>query len=380
MQPKLASLKVQELRLYEVNSISEMENIRDSWNHIVHQNPNATPFQLWEWNYGMVKYEGHRIRLHILVAENSGGEIIGCAPFWIRTGGFPGFNVLEFIGTGRSDYLDLIVLDSYKDIFIKKLVEWIDQHNEWRIIALKGLRQETVNMLSPLGKLDIRPYDVCPIIRLPDTVEAYNKQISRRLRKNIRHYTNRLTQEGNITFSVSSTPSQLQNDLFILFDLHQQKQVSGGERGRFYKKEQKEIMQEITMALAEAGLVRLYMLKLGGKTISTSYNIRFAKWEYSYTMGMDPDFSLLSPGTILENHMIGEAIKDGMNVYDFLRGDEKYKSKWTNDKCQLFQIVRARTKADMLLWSKWESLRYRIYRSSIIKKIYHATIGKFNSV
>jgi CelD/BcsL family acetyltransferase involved in cellulose biosynthesis len=49
-----------------------------------------------------------------------------------------------------------------------------------------------------------------------------------------------------------------------------------------------------------------------------------------YQMGWAPDCPIESPGVILLSHSIEQAIAEGLRRYDFLRGDEAYKFRWTN--------------------------------------------------
>ena len=45
--------------------------------------------------------------------------------------------------------------------------------------------------------------------------------------------------------------------------------------------------------------------------------------------GFDQQYNKFSLGTLLVKKLIDFGIKNGMTVFDFLRGNEAYKSKWT---------------------------------------------------
>ena len=365
------------LRFYEVRSLSEMETIRDAWNHLVLSAPTTTSFQTWEWNFGMAKYEGKSARLRIVVAENTCGEVVGIAPFWIRSHGVPGLSVLEFIGIGRGDYSDLFFSESYKDIFVPSVMEWIERSTEWRILHLYNLRQETVDLISRYGKFTIRPCGGCPYAQLPDTLEEYERKIlQKRLRQKIRQKRKLLAGNGRLAFSACETTSQLLADLPIFLDLHQRRQRTKGERGRFFEEQWRTSFQEISLALFRAGFLRLGLLRIDGQPAASVYNVRFRDRECFYYGGMAPPLARYSPGNLLHHWMIEGAIKDGVRVYDFLKGDEPYKFLWTNERVQLFEMVRARSRAEGFLWQKSKSLRNIVYRSRLIKRVYFATIGR----
>jgi len=44
--------------------------------------------------------------------------------------------------------------------------------------------------------------------------------------------------------------------------------------------------------------------------------------------GFDPKFASISPGTLLIGHAIEQAMADGSQAFDFLRGVERYKYLW----------------------------------------------------
>lgn len=49
---------------------------------------------------------------------------------------------------------------------------------------------------------------------------------------------------------------------------------------------------------------------------------------YGYLSGFDPAYAFESPGTILLDHAIREAAREGCSEFNFLRGQEPYKYAW----------------------------------------------------
>jgi CelD/BcsL family acetyltransferase involved in cellulose biosynthesis len=354
-----------------------MKTVRESWNRLVLNAPTATPFQSWEWNFGMAKFEGDRVRLQIIVAERIDGEVVGIAPFWMTRKGWLNLTVLEFIGTRKSDYLNILFLEPYKEAFVHQLLEWIERNAKWQILNFQNLRQESVDLISKFGSFEIQPSDICPIVYLPTTIEAYERELQKKLRQTIHRQGKLLSSEGRISFSVSRTASQLRTDLPVLFDLHQRRYRTKGERGKFFDQQWKDAFLEISLALAQEGFVRLGLLRIDGQPAACLYNLRLRDQEYAYFAGLEPDFARYSPGSLLHHWMIGEAIKDGVRVYDFMRGYEPYKSRWTNVTCQTFQVVRARSRVIYQVWKTREAIRASIYGSRWVKRVYITMLGMY---
>ena len=46
---------------------------------------------------------------------------------------------------------------------------------------------------------------------------------------------------------------------------------------------------------------------------------------YLYNSAYEPDAARLSPGLVLVSHLVERSIDEGLEVFDFLRGPERYK-------------------------------------------------------
>ena len=71
----------------------------------------------------------------------------------------------------------------------------------------------------------------------------------------------------------------------------------------------------------------LAFLKLNGRRVAVNYGFRFRETLSTYLNGMIElgDMAKFSPGKVLHELTMQEGIKEGMQVYDFMRGRERYK-------------------------------------------------------
>jgi CelD/BcsL family acetyltransferase involved in cellulose biosynthesis len=210
-------------------------------------------------------------------------------------------------------------------------------------------------------------------------MENFEQALPKNLRHNIRRRRKMIGSPDRLIFSMSRKASELTSDLDVFFDLHQRRQRSKGERGRFFDKRWRESFQEMSLMLLKAGLLRLGMLRIDGHPAACYYNLRMGEREYCYSGGMEPGYARYSPGSLLDYWMISEAIKDGIRTYDFGLGNEAYKFQWANETSHLFEMVRARTRVESLIWEKWNFLHKALYRSRLLKRIYLTTVGRFQN-
>jgi CelD/BcsL family acetyltransferase involved in cellulose biosynthesis len=77
-----------------------------------------------------------------------------------------------------------------------------------------------------------------------------------------------------------------------------------------------------------AGLLRLHALRLDGRIVAVMYALAAKRRAYCYICGFDPEFAALSPGTLILGHSIWQAVREGADEVDFLRGQERFKYFW----------------------------------------------------
>ena len=77
------------------------------------------------------------------------------------------------------------------------------------------------------------------------------------------------------------------------------------------------------------GALRLSSLTADGKILAIIYGFHHGRKYYFYQSGFDPAYFQLSPGLVLMNFSIEQAIKRGAEEFHFLRGEEEYKAKFT---------------------------------------------------
>ena len=73
------------------------------------------------------------------------------------------------------------------------------------------------------------------------------------------------------------------------------------------------------------GWLRLYCLELDGEIAAITYCYRFRNRIYLMQAGFDPALAKSNPGKVLLGHALEHAIGEGNAVFDFLKGEHRYK-------------------------------------------------------
>lgn len=296
------------------------EALRPEWQELQDQGGAATFFQTWEWNSLWWRHLG-RGTPYLLTFRRK-DSLIGIAPCLLTTGPV---KALRFVGSGTSDYLGLICApqdqEEVASLFAHHLAEdcpggYADLHQ-----------------LGPDDPLATR-FPGCRLAQartvklfLPDTWERYAATLTAKMRSNIKRAHRDL--EAVEDCRVRATAGEeTQQAMQTFFRLHGQRWRSRGLPGSFLHPKVKQFHSAWAEEAACRGWLRLSLIESAGKPFGTLYGIRYGDTYYYYQAGFDPKAAKLSPGTVLVAAAIRSAIEEGCNQFDFLRGEESYKTRW----------------------------------------------------
>jgi CelD/BcsL family acetyltransferase involved in cellulose biosynthesis len=230
---------------------------------------------------------------------------------------------------GNTDYMDMLLAPGREEIILQEIFNLLyESRARWDYCEFESLIVGSAlcafRVPGPLISKKVQQ-DTCPVLRLPGTPEEFRKSLNPAFRDRLKRAARKLNRMGEIRFQMadgSSWPELME----MLFELHGKRWKEGGSALSG------EIIRSFHLAAARGmsgqGSLRLYALKLEERTLSVLYTFASGRRVYCYLDGFEPEFAELSPGTLLINHAIGDAIKSGFGEFDFLRGAERHKYRW----------------------------------------------------
>lgn len=293
------------------------------WQRLAAASPCATIFQTWEWSAAWWKHHRQGKRLCVLILEED-GQVIGIAPLFSSLGPL---RTLQVIGTGGSDYLDLLALPGQERAVAEAVGQWLTQNQRaWDWADLQQSKPGAVT--EKLPGADPWEGETCPYLPLPDTYDAFLKTLSKKLRQNVGYYERSMAKEQQLELRLA-TEATLDADLDAFFRLHQLRWRSRWMPGAFAATAARAFHREAAAALLASGNLRLHTLLLDSVPVASIYCFHKGQTTYYYLGGFDPALAKLSPGTVLTARAIRHAIEsDRATEFDFLRGNEGYKYRW----------------------------------------------------
>ena len=324
-------------KITEINKNSQFFKLKYKWNELLERSVNNNIFLTWEWCSTYWKHYGKGKKLIILSIEKNNDEIVAIAPLKQSNYRFLnlfGYNIIEPIGCGLTDYNDFL-LKERKVEYLKLFIKYLYGHHEWDFIYLSDI-PETSIILDYLPKifefvqtLELEKGVICPYISIPNFSDVFIKNLSKSFRYNLSRQMRRLKKNYNkVDVKRYDEFSTVKESMKVFFELHQQRWISKGMPGIFSYDEARNFHLDVAKIFADKDWLGLYFLIVDEKPIASLYGFEYNQKMYLYLGGFDVDFSQYSPSNLLLLELIKKCIQNGITEIDFMRGSEQHKFKW----------------------------------------------------
>ena len=94
--------------------------------------------------------------------------------------------------------------------------------------------------------------------------------------------------------------------------------------------ERKKFFELLSDVASKNGWLRIWLLKLNGNPIAVEYHLEYKRKTHAMRGDFDESWDNLSPGSVLEAHIIEQCFKNDLLEYDFCGLPFGYKLRWTN--------------------------------------------------
>jgi CelD/BcsL family acetyltransferase involved in cellulose biosynthesis len=294
------------------------------WTALLEQSASRSVFMTGAWQREWLRAFGAGRPLRVLAVSDDDGTLVGLLPLYEEEPGL--WRVVG--GVDVSDYLDLQALPGRED----EVWEALLQHRaaERDVWHLRGVRADsaTATRLAALApahglRAEVEREERCPILRLPESWEAYLATLSGKDRHELRRKMRKLEAElPDVRVRGVTAPADLDAALSDFLRLHRQSRTG---KAKFMDEPMERFFRSVLGALAAAGWVRLWLLESAGTAVASFICTEYGGSVGLYNSGFDPAHSKLAPGIVLLGHVIRDAIERRVPVFDFLRGEEPYK-------------------------------------------------------
>ena len=312
----------------EIITLARLEELLPEWKALWSSARHSTPFQFPEWIVWWWRCFGAG-RLAVL-ALRDGKRLVAMVAGAVRDATAPDGAIFELIGGGISDYQDGLFAPGYEAASMSQVLAWLKQMKREHCdrCRLEQLPELSPFVTAPVAQRwfdQVATGDVCPVLRLRGSDLAGCIPTAQAAK--LLYYRRRADRRGAVRFQTAdgSNWPELLGDLL---ELHRRSWSHRGQSGVLADTAVERFHRGVAPQLLGAGLLRLYRLRIGERAVASLYVLMHRARACYYIGGFDPEFSDVSPGTLLIGHAIERAIAEGAAEFDFLRGQERYKYFW----------------------------------------------------
>jgi CelD/BcsL family acetyltransferase involved in cellulose biosynthesis len=300
-----------------------LEQLEQDWASLAERLPRPLPFHLPAWHRVWWTHFGDsHTPLYLALRED--GVLVGVVPL-MRTG-----DTLAIAGDPEiCDYTDLPIASVDPGALLPGVLSALDEL-PWRTLHLWGLPEDSPALVLTHAWGTSRGYEietdfeaVCPRVPLSGDWDGYLASLSKKDRHELKRKMRRFQEAGaSVCLRTLSSPDEVAASLPDFFHLHR---ISRHDKAQFMTPEMEAFFQDVAVGLAGAGLVRLYLIDVDGRSAAALLGFRSGDELLLYNSGYDPAFAQVSVGIVSKAMVLRSAIEDGLRTLDFLRGAEPYK-------------------------------------------------------
>jgi CelD/BcsL family acetyltransferase involved in cellulose biosynthesis len=319
-----------------LSSIDALEEISEEWNQLYNDSSKATPFQSPFWTIPWLRNYDSKNLFTIVIRDEK--NLIGLAPFYLYSNSNSQW-IVSVVGTGISDYIDVLYTSEHRDIVMNQICTQLQKHTKlWECCDFQELPEGSL-LFDIQKRLDQFQATMCKqstcsfIETIPGA--GLKNALPGKLRKNAKDYLNKIKADCTFQFETTDGPHEL-------IRLHSKRWNNKNEQGVLDNPVIQKFHQDVYLNHYSKGNIYYFVLKIESIPVACYYVLTRKSNAYFYLSGFDPLYSRFSPGTVTLYLSIKNLFEKGITCFDFLRGNEAYKTYWgvktkSNYRLQVFK-------------------------------------------
>jgi CelD/BcsL family acetyltransferase involved in cellulose biosynthesis len=355
------------MQIRVLDRLADLEAHAGRWNELLARSRSNSIFLTWEWIEPWWQTFGAELELAVLVGEEH-GQLVGIAPLMIAPHPSPGgryIRTLMFLGQGGdtlAEHLDLILEPGREPELAEAFVDHLcgPLRRRWDALLLERIIEDSPNRTLVIERFRERGVVVvarnelpAPYLRLPESMDSLLAAKSSNFRYQYQRSRKRLLAMGAARFMMAGQDLPVEEAMAILADLNRERWQDAG--ASFRTDRYRRFHSALAQRFHERDWLWLSILTLDGQPIAARYDFVYGGKAWCMQGGWKPSLQNLNLGLIMTGEVIAWAIGRGLREYDFLGGEDHYKSRWADAERTLVDLEAFNTAT--LRGRSWPRLR-----------------------
>lgn len=324
------------MELKIISDYPTFANIKDEWNQLLEKTTVDELYLSHEWLcHWWLNYCKNSQLMMLLIYEND--SFIAAAPLKSTTGYLHGLPVkkITFIGDSRWTTNALLITTKHPEV-VQIIFDYIIQQS-WNILDLTNFINKDLNLIKHLElycknnhlKTYFYRQSYFPYLENHNiSWENFYKKITKKTKKTIRHTINKITNKGLVQIKNFNHNNDLSEILNIIFSISQKSwkhkinnsATSSIENQSFYTS----LIQNQHTHLFPS----IWILEFNNIPIAYEFHVKYKNKTYTLLADYDHKYRELSPGTVLDYHIMRSTFNYPNQFYDLGCGINFHKNKW----------------------------------------------------
>ena len=325
-----------EIAVQFLTTTEEFARLAPEWNRLLGKAHAASVFNSWLFQYQWWQVYGAGQPLRILVALER-GETVGILALYIQKVVILGMpvRVLRFVGSGGDtgpDDLGPVLAPEREHLVASKLARAALRLSDFDAAVLSDIDPQSVFAAAfEEAAADARRAIFSEVserisyIDLPASWGEFLGSMTSDRRSRFKKARRKCEAAHSARFFVWNDAANLDQVIDRLVELHRSRWAEAGGSESFASPEYLEFHRQTMKSAFARGWLRLYCLELDGEIAAITYCYRFRNRIFLMQAGFDPKLAKSNPGKALLGYALEHAIGEGNDVFDFLKGEHRYK-------------------------------------------------------
>lgn len=235
----------------------------------------------------------------------------------------------------------------YNDFLTSKpcqqdMLRYLQQQLKWNELVIGAIREGDLANLNNSANLPAHELWSAPSFQVSLTPQQdYLAERSRNTRYQIRRSAKRYTQQhGELAIRRPNNSAQALQWFNDIGPVHKKRWGTGRNGSGYANPEFVGFHQQLIKGYWHTGLVDLVRLYAGDELIASFYNLTYRGKVYFYLGGLQATTdNKLKPGLLGHSLCIEDYTQRGFHTYDFMGGNERYKTQLADFHCQLHKVA-----------------------------------------
>ncbi|HJP40407.1 MAG TPA: GNAT family N-acetyltransferase [Dehalococcoidia bacterium] len=305
----------------ETVAVTELQAIQNDWKRLYEETSGARPFSLPIWYSTWLAHFPAPGAVFLELRRDH--QLVGIIPLLVKNETAAGLGNLKI-----QDYSGNLMAPGDEVGVAQSTLGWL-VHNNVSSLTLWGQPEGSPEIdawssaaASAGWALQLEDEAVAPVAALPSDWESFVAVLPKKDRHELRRKLRNLEAAGAIELESVSDMEDVDRAMDTLLGMMRE---SHEGKTRFLTVEMEAFFREMAPAMAQAGLGRIWQLRLDGKPIAVLLGFEDKTTRYLYNSGYDPAHGRLAVGLLSKALALRGAIEAGLRSFDFLRGEEDYK-------------------------------------------------------